>query len=453
MESGLFSPFFYLTVNPDVLHARVDPLKHFCTKGWREGRSPSVDFDVKAYLQKNPDVERARINPLVHYLQSGKKEGRAISPVLYFGESFNDHKAIKQDNWVGTESKADSIVGPIIDRGWGESIKVIASLKSLGKIVNKNIPRNIARKQLESYPLSISVVMPTWNRANSICKSIDSILQQSYLPKEIIISDDEPDKLAVLDFEVDSYQVEDAEQLAILMEEHQRNLCHAHFAYPSVTKAEDCGVPGDKIAFNIQAVNVEDFSKELKPSINATQEKAVYRGIVVTRFVEKKGLSTLIEAASLLKDQPVEFDIYGYGPLEEDYKKQIEELGLENVFLKGPLANQKSVAEAYQQSSGYQPAEDVTQLASNVRKLISMSPHRKVAMIKRSQDFLNKKIGVQQTMQMLLDTWQGYTLDIFLVTYNTEKYEDRNETFQIIERIYKYTTTPFTLTVIDNDSD
>jgi len=82
-----------------------------------------------------------------------------------------------------------------------------------------------------------------------------------------------------------------------------------------------------------------------------------------------------------------------------------------------------------------------------------MSVERKVAMIKRSQEFLKKKIGVRKTMQMLLDTWQDYTLDIFLVTFNTEKYEDREETFEIINRIFKFTTTPFTLTIIDNNSD
>jgi len=99
------------------------------------------------------------------------------------------------------------------------------------------------------------------------------------------------------------------------------------------------------------------------------------------------------------------------------------------------------------------PAGDIEQIAERVHRLIAMSPERKMAMIKRAHGFLDKKIGVDRTMQMLLDTWQDYSVDIFLVTFNTQEYNDKKETFEIIKRIFKYTTTPFTLTIIDNRSD
>ncbi|WP_299873379.1 glycosyltransferase [uncultured Cocleimonas sp.] len=795
MDSGLFSPFFYLTVNPDVLHAKADPLKHFCTKGWREGRSPSVEFDVKAYLRKHPDVERAKINPLIHYIQSGKNERREISPVLYCGESFVSSNRKTTNNSVGLLTKPENIVGPIIDQGWENSIDVISSLKSLGKAANKNIPSKIiedAIKQVEENPLTISVIMPTWNREKSICKAIDSIFKQSYLPHEIIISDDgstdetikllndkypdqiasgvviilknkhqgvsasrneglakassdliayldsdniwrehylllmtasfsqndelncayaelekhdannnnkkkilaveydrkrlldsnfidlnifihrkqlfdqfggfdtqlkrlvdwdliirytknytpalipfvgvdyflddknlknitttvslddnrervyqghfqervryglEPlriayviwdfpalsqtfvlnelrwlikngydtkvyyskvaDKAAVLDFEIDSYQVEDENQLAKLLKEHERNICHSQFVYPAVTLltypaaiianipftfmphavdlfhhsnkernkiAEivrhqlclkvyvygefhksfliDQGVPANKIGFNFQAVDFEDFksSKIVKKSDNNE-----LRGLIIARFIEKKGITYLIDAAAKLENQKISFDLYGFGPLQDDYEEKINKQNVSNFNLKGVINNQAELSEAYGtydflmvpsvvaengDMDGFPTvileamaaglpvittdvsaipdyltndveaivvdSANVDALVDGVKKLKSMSAAKKRAMVSRSQAFLAKMVGVNKSMGVMRDTWQNYSIDIFLVTYNTVDYEDRNETFEIIRRVFAMTSTPFVLTIVDNGSD
>ncbi|MEE9328314.1 MAG: glycosyltransferase [Cocleimonas sp.] len=802
IQSGLFSPFFYLTINPDVKESGIDPLIHFCKYGWKEGRNPSLSFDTTAYLKKNPDVDRVKVNPLVHYIRSGKKEGRKINSVVLYGKRGNAFSQPKKAH-SSYKKQSTKLLGPISENYWDKSLTALELLERKKKVVNGNIPSKLlefSKEQLADSPIKISVIMPTWNRENSICQSLDSILEQSYLPFEIIVSDDgstdgtiqllkqnyekqisegliqilqnehqgvsatrnsglekatgeliayldsdniwrqdyllimaaafsendelncayaalerhdkndennnknkilakkynrkdllnanfidlnvfvhkkslyrqcggfdtklkrlvdweliikytkyyqpalipfvgvdyilddanlknitttvslddnrqlvydlhfqerlryeldylriayvlwdfpalsqtfvmeeikwlvkqgydvvvyfsiEPDKVAILDFEVDSYQVKDADQLTELLIEHQRNLCHSHFAYPTATKLtypacvkanipftfmphavdifhnenkkrnnigeisrhplclkvlvhgefhkrfiEDCGVPSEKIAFNIQAVNVADFTRKggvPYSKRNISNNNEVLRGVLITRFVEKKGINTLIDAAALLKNENIVFDIYGYGPLEEDYKKQIEALGVDNVILKGALNNQQDVAKAYQQSDflitpcvvadngdmdGFPtvileamamglpvittdiaaipdyltdgvealvtPAGDVEKLAESVLKLKAMSRQRIAAMVKRSQQFLDKKIGVKQTMQMLLDTWHGYTLEIFLVTFNTEKYEDSAETYEIIKRIFKYTTTPFTLTIIDNNSD
>jgi hypothetical protein len=56
-------------------------------------------------------------------------------------------------------------------------------------------------------------------------------------------------------------------------------------------------------------------------------------------------------------------------------------------------------------------------------------------------------------MSVYLDCWQNKPIDIFLVTFNTAKSEDRKETFEIIRRVLTHTTTPFNLTIIDNRSD
>lgn len=40
---------------------------HFCTRGWRDGFSPSRFFDTAFHLDQNPDVRTSGVNPLVHF--------------------------------------------------------------------------------------------------------------------------------------------------------------------------------------------------------------------------------------------------------------------------------------------------------------------------------------------------------------------------------------------------
>ena len=78
-----FDPSYYLAHNPDVAAAGVDPLQHFLTFGWHEGRNPSAVFDTNWYLAQNPDVAAAAgLDPLLHYDKFGWKEGR--DPSLVF---------------------------------------------------------------------------------------------------------------------------------------------------------------------------------------------------------------------------------------------------------------------------------------------------------------------------------------------------------------------------------
>jgi hypothetical protein len=75
--AALFDAAYYLSANPDVGENGGDPLTHFMSFGWREGRNPSADFDTSFYLSNNPDVRLADVNPLVHYARHGRDEGRA----------------------------------------------------------------------------------------------------------------------------------------------------------------------------------------------------------------------------------------------------------------------------------------------------------------------------------------------------------------------------------------
>ncbi|MFC1458351.1 M10 family metallopeptidase [Microvirga arabica] len=71
-----FDADFYLLTNPDVAAARVNPLDHYNSFGWKEGRDPNADFDTSYYLAVYRDIAAARVNPLDHYNGFGWREGR-----------------------------------------------------------------------------------------------------------------------------------------------------------------------------------------------------------------------------------------------------------------------------------------------------------------------------------------------------------------------------------------
>ncbi|PYE82167.1 glycosyltransferase family 4 protein [Pseudoroseicyclus aestuarii] len=62
-----FDAAFYLKRNPDVAAAGMDPLQHFHSNGWREGRNPHPNFALAAYLARFPALREEGRNPLLHF--------------------------------------------------------------------------------------------------------------------------------------------------------------------------------------------------------------------------------------------------------------------------------------------------------------------------------------------------------------------------------------------------
>lgn len=78
-RSGLFDADWYLSQNPELGKdrlARRNPAKHYYKVGARHGLNPGPNFDTQFYLTNNPDVRSAGVNPLVHYVLFGQDEGR-----------------------------------------------------------------------------------------------------------------------------------------------------------------------------------------------------------------------------------------------------------------------------------------------------------------------------------------------------------------------------------------
>ncbi len=68
----------YLAHNQAQAERGAEPVDHFCRRGWRALRNPSLDFDVwwywAEYLDPADESETAP-NPLVHYLVDGRHRG------------------------------------------------------------------------------------------------------------------------------------------------------------------------------------------------------------------------------------------------------------------------------------------------------------------------------------------------------------------------------------------
>ena len=90
------------------------------------------------------------------------------------------------------------------------------------------------------------------------------------------------------------------------------------------------GVVENKIVITKQATNYN--IKEIK-----IKKNNIKHIVSISRFVEKKGIDTLIDAAKLLEDKNYEFSIYGFGPLEDELKNKICDLNCKNISIKGEL--------------------------------------------------------------------------------------------------------------------
>lgn len=97
LENGFFDASWYVKAYPEVSSKRRwknDPLQHFMTVGSDKSYSPGVWFNSEWYLSHNPDVEQAAVNPLVHYLYYGMNEGRFRSEKVLLNPSIPENTFI-----------------------------------------------------------------------------------------------------------------------------------------------------------------------------------------------------------------------------------------------------------------------------------------------------------------------------------------------------------------------
>ncbi len=203
----------------------------------------------------------------------------------------------------------------------------------------------------------------------------------------------EPDLKADVEYDIPTYKITDVPDLVALLRKHKRNMLHSHFAYPvttllthpAATEAEipftfnphavdifhkdnvernrvglisqsrwckgvaavgqyhrdflmSRGVPGERIFIKPQTSDLHHFfERDPKPP------SRIRNIVLISRFVEKKGIEYLIKAGLQLTDVPITINIYGYGPLEERLRTVARDA--DNIRFHGPPTSPQEVKE------------------------------------------------------------------------------------------------------------
>lgn len=110
---GLYDEEYYLVTNPDI--QTVNPLAHYLTIGYIEGRNPSGLFETECYLENSLDVAKLGLNPLIHYVNNAYDSNRKIKCNLTLSK-FNEFKDfIIQEGFYDEEYYLKQCTTKIID--------------------------------------------------------------------------------------------------------------------------------------------------------------------------------------------------------------------------------------------------------------------------------------------------------------------------------------------------
>jgi glycosyltransferase involved in cell wall biosynthesis len=254
------------------------------------------------------------------------------------------------------------------------------------------------------------------------------------------------------------------------------------------------GVPEEKIIVSPQGILFDAYEAQpIAPRLQRPRMSVC----AIHRFIEKKGLSDAIRAAKELATHGISLHLYGYGPLEDSYRALVAELGLENVFFPGPVKDRSHMISVFREHdlflcpsvratdgdmdgiptilieamashvpvvasrvssipdlvidglTGYlcEPG-DVDSLTRSILRFYREPVAQVRAMIENAREHVRKHFDVMKSNRTLVRAWAGEGLDVILVTYNATA-----EVREVIDRLYRFTKTPFQLYLVDNGSE
>jgi hypothetical protein len=97
--------------------------------------------------------------------------------------------------------------------------------------------------------------------------------------------------------------------------------------------------------------------------------------------------------------------------------------------------------------------DEPASLADTIMKVKNLEKNELYTVLKRAQNRVKEISSIDETTKTMLDIWKNYKIDIFMVTYQRDQYKDLKTIKEILDRIFKYTTIEFDLTIVDNNSD
>lgn len=222
--------WYYCTYNINT--SIISPAVHFLYIGWKRKFNPSISFSTDYYISQNPELEFRSICPLMHYLKTGKNQGIAINETL--SKLLNKISLVKKSEFFDTGwYKKQYCIGkqePVehyLSYGWWHGCnpskkfnndKYLATNYQLNKLSMPPLIHYLQYGKAENKPIFevsansnssffnelreliasgfhkisplISVIVTSYNYADFIEKTLDSILAQNYKNFEIIVVDD-----------------------------------------------------------------------------------------------------------------------------------------------------------------------------------------------------------------------------------------------------------------------
>lgn len=169
--SEYFDPEWYLSRYRDVALLDMPPAVHYLRLGARIGRSPGPMFDGPRYLAENSDVAAAGFNPLLHFLQRGRAEGR----IAY---------RLERPPIVDAMAYLQSLAEAGVD---GQPQREFATFD---EGLEQDFLTCIERIGHAPHAPLVSVIMPAYNRADSVGRAIESVRAQSHQDWELLVVDD-----------------------------------------------------------------------------------------------------------------------------------------------------------------------------------------------------------------------------------------------------------------------
>lgn len=204
-SSALFDAEWYLRTYPDVALSGLSPAEHYRRFGRLLGRDPGPDFSSALYLHHNPDIAEKGHEALTHYENRGRKGNRRhfSSDAARPGEdpaviaSQIDRRRLKlapaQARAEVLRILAERPQGPVRRRlDHFDADKVRRFVDGL---------MSLRAEELDARKIRASVIMPTYNRADTIAAAVRSVLEQSHHELELLLVDDgsTDDTMRVLD--------------------------------------------------------------------------------------------------------------------------------------------------------------------------------------------------------------------------------------------------------------